>query len=196
MIYFLQQINGIKKWEWSIKKQRRLKKQSVDLVQILLQREEKNYKDTVEIKWTIKGFPDGSDNKESACSAGDPGSISYLGRSLGEGNSNPLQYSCLENSMDRGAWRATVCACVLSCFSQVQLFVTPWTEAHQASLSVGFSWQEYWSGLPCPPPGDLPNPGIKPVFLVSPELQVDSLPLVPPRKPGLQSMRSQTVRHD
>ena len=52
-------------------------------------------------------FP-GLDNKESACWAGDPGSIPGSGRSPGEGNGNPLQYSCLENSMDRGAWRATV----------------------------------------------------------------------------------------
>ena len=50
----------------------------------------------------------GSDGKESACNVGDPGLIPGLGRSLGEGNGNPLQYSCLENSMDRGAWRAIV----------------------------------------------------------------------------------------
>ena len=49
------------------------------------------------------GFPDGSDSKESACIAGDPGSVPGLGRSPGEGNGNPLQYSCLENFMDRGA---------------------------------------------------------------------------------------------
>ena len=54
------------------------------------------------------GFPGGSDGKESACSAGDLGSISGLGRSPVEGNDNPLQYSCLENPMDRGAWQATV----------------------------------------------------------------------------------------
>ena len=53
-------------------------------------------------------FPGGSDGKESACNAGDPGSISGLGRSPGEGNGNPLQYYCLENSTDRGAWQATV----------------------------------------------------------------------------------------
>jgi len=47
--------------------------------------------------------------------------------------------------------------------SHVQLFATPWTVAYQASLSMGFSRQEYWSGLPFPPPGDLPNPGIKPM---------------------------------
>ena len=56
--------------------------------------------------------------------------------------------------------------------SHIQLFVTPWTVARQAPLSVEFSRQEYWSGLPFPPPGDLPNAGIKPV---SPALQADSL---------------------
>ena len=54
------------------------------------------------------GFPGDSDGKESACNAGDTGSNSGLGRSLGEGNGNPLQYSCLENSMDSGAGQATV----------------------------------------------------------------------------------------
>ena len=54
------------------------------------------------------GFPGGSDGKESACNAGDPGLIPALERSSGEGNSNPLQYFYLENSLDRGAWRATV----------------------------------------------------------------------------------------
>ena len=55
-----------------------------------------------------RDFPCGSDSKESACSAGEQGSISGLGRSSIQGNGNLLQYSCLENSMDRGAWRATV----------------------------------------------------------------------------------------
>ena len=54
------------------------------------------------------GFPGGSDSKDSACNAGDLGSISGLGRFPGEEHSNPLQYSCLENSMGGGAWRATV----------------------------------------------------------------------------------------
>ena len=63
---------------------------------------------------------------------------------------------------------------MLSHFIRVQLFATPWTVAHQAPLSMGFSRQEYWNGLPCLPPGDLPNPGIKPA---SPALQADSLPL-------------------
>ena len=56
-----------------------------------------------------------------------------------------------------------VCCAVLCChFIHVWLFVTPWTLAHQAPLSMGFSRQEYWNGLPCSPPGDLPDPGIKP----------------------------------
>ena len=54
------------------------------------------------------GVPGGSEGKESACSAGDLGLITGLGRSPGEGNDNPLQYSCLENPMDGGAWQATV----------------------------------------------------------------------------------------
>ena len=53
----------------------------------------------------IQGFPGGSDGKESACNTGDLGSIPELGRSPGEGNGNPLQYSCLENPMDGGAWQ-------------------------------------------------------------------------------------------
>ena len=58
--------------------------------------------------YTLWGFPGGSDCKESACNAGDPGSIPGSGRSPGEGNDSPLQYSCLENPMDSGAWWATV----------------------------------------------------------------------------------------
>ena len=60
---------------------------------------------------------------------------------------------------------------MLSRFSHVWLFATPQIVAHQAPLAMGFSREEYWSGLPCPPPGDLPNPGIKPR---PPTLQADS----------------------
>ena len=59
--------------------------------------------------------------------------------------------------------------------NHVRLFATPWTVAYQASLSVGFSRQEYWSGLPFPAPGDLPDPGIEPR---SPALQADALPSI------------------
>ena len=64
--------------------------------------------------------------------------------------------------------------------SRVQLFAIPWTVAYQASPSMGFSRQEYWSGLLFPSPGDLPDPGIEPRF---PELQGDALPSEPPGKP-------------
>ena len=63
------------------------------------------FKGVVFILWDLPGDSDG---KQFACSAGDPGLISGLGRSPGEGNGNPLQYSCLEYPMDRGAWWATV----------------------------------------------------------------------------------------
>ena len=59
---------------------------------------------------------------------------------------------------------------ILNHFSRVRLCATPWTVACQAPLSIGFSRQEYWSGLSCPPPGDLPHPGIKPASLRSPAL--------------------------
>ena len=62
-------------------------------------------------------------------------------------------------------------------FSRVQLFATPWTVAYQAPLSMGFSRQEYWSGLPFPSPGDLPDLGTEPG---SPTLQADTLPSEPP----------------
>ena len=61
-----------------------------------------------------------------------------------------------------------LCYAVLNHFSCVQLFEALWTIDYQASLSMGFSWQEYWSGLLWPPPGDLPDSGIETVSLVSP----------------------------
>ena len=64
--------------------------------------------------------------------------------------------------------------------SRVRFFATSWTVAHQAPLSMEFSRQEYWSGLPFPSPGDLPNPGIEPK---SPTLQADALPSEPHGKP-------------
>ena len=63
--------------------------------------------------------------------------------------------------------------------SHVWLLATPWTVTHQTPLSLGFCRQEYWTGLPFPPPEDLPNPGIKSTSPVSPALQEDSLPAEP-----------------
>ena len=172
-------------------------------------------------------FPGGSVGKESACNAGDLGSISGLGRSPGEGKSYPFQYSGLENSLDcmmHGVTKSqaqlsdfyirlqvdypifpppfrsndnpqciddthdpllscslllmlnkvqnisTRWLCMLRHFSHVWLSATLWTVARQALWCMGFSRQEYWNGLPCPPLGNLPDPGIKPVSLMSPAL--------------------------
>ena len=71
---------------------------------------------------------------------------------------------------------------VLKSLSRIRLFVSPWTVAYQAPQSMEFSRQEYWSGLPFPSPGDLPNPGIEPR---PPTLQADTLPSEPPGKPPL-----------
>ena len=90
--------------------------------------------------------------------------------SLFTGHSCPSGHSVPWAASHRAEGTFRVPLCVLSHFSHVQLFVTPWTVAHQAPLSMGFSRQEYWSGLPCPPPGDLPDPGIKPESFTSPAL--------------------------
>ena len=86
-------------------------------------------------------------------------------------------------SRAKSLWHASM----LSRFTRVWLFATSWMVAHQAPLSMGFSRQEYGSGLPCLPPGDLPDPEIEPLSLTSPALQAGSLPLAPPGK---------TLRHD
>ena len=70
--------------------------------------------------------------------------------------------------------------------SCVRYFVTQWIVAHQAPLSMEFSRQEYWSGLPFPSPGDIPDSGIKVAYPVSPALQTDSLPAEPSGKPELK----------
>ena len=64
--------------------------------------------------------------------------------------------------------------CCAESLSRVCLFATPWTVAHQAPLSMGISRQEYWSGLQCPPPGDLPNPGTEHTSPAAPALEADS----------------------
>ena len=111
-------------------------------------------------------------------------------------------YSFTSDSQPLGAWTVSISsvlscgakqsmclnACALVHFSRVRLFVTLWSVACQAPLSMGFSRQEYWSGLPFPSAGHLPNPGIKPISPASPALQVDSWPTEPCGKPiGLNS---------
>ena len=89
-----------------------------------------------------------------------------------------ILFTRLEKEL-KESYKDAVLHCAPS-LSHVWLFVTSWTVARQAPRSIGFSRQEYWSGLPFPPPGDLPNPGIK---SRPPVLQVDSLPSEPPGKP-------------
>ena len=94
----------------------------------------------------------------------------------------------LSASLSLSLFLLWVCSQSVKSLSHVRLFVTQWTIAHQAPLSMGFSRQEYWSVLPCPPPGDLPKPGIKPRSLA---LQVDSLlsePLGKPKNTGVASL--------
>ena len=79
-----------------------------------------------------------------------------------------------------GVLRVAFIRAVVQLLSRVRLFATSWTVAHQALLSMEFSRQEYWSGLPFPSPADLPDPAIK---TQSPALQMDSLPSEPPGKP-------------
>ena len=79
--------------------------------------------------------------------------------------------------------KPTKTSVALSCFSHVCLFVMRWTIAPKAPVSMGFHRQEYWSGLPCPPPEDRLHPGIKPTSVRSPALAGGSLPLALPGKP-------------
>ena len=96
------------------------------------------------------------------------------------GNGNPLQCSCLENPRDEGAWWAAVCGVAQSRTRLKRLSSSSSrTVAYQAPPSMGFSRQEYWSGLPFPSPGDLPNPRIEPR---SSALQTDALTSEPPGK--------------
>ena len=135
-------------------------------------------------------------------SSGGTSSIPGSGRSPGGRNDHPLQYSRLENSINRGTWQATVhgatksqdwAQCylyhlnsIMYCYSVEsevkslsRLFAIPWNVTYHAPLSMGFSRQEYWSELPFPSPGDLPDPGIQPG---SPALRADALTSEPPGK--------------
>ena len=103
--------------------------------------------------------------------AGYLGLIPGLGRSPGEENSYPLQYSGLENPMD------SMVQGVAKSGTRLKRVCDTQTVACQAPLSTGFCRQEYWSGSLFSSPGDLPNPGIKPMLPVSPALQADSLAL-------------------
>ena len=115
-------------------------------------------------------FCGGSGNKASACNVGDPGSIPRSGRSPREGNGNPLQYSWLENAMDRGAWWATVHGTAKS-WTWLSDFTFTFMDHSPPGSSVhGILQARVLEWLLCPPPGDLPDPGIEPPSLMSPVL--------------------------
>ena len=80
------------------------------------------------------------------------------------------QFNLFYNSLNIASVKSSMHVYVQSYFSRVQLFATPWTVAHQPPPSMGLPRQEYWIGLPCSPPGDLPYPGTKPTSLTSPAL--------------------------
>ena len=94
-----------------------------------------------------------------------------------EGTADPL---VCERSASYFIYILNWCVCVCQVASVVSDFVTLWTVVHQAPLSMGFSRQEYWSGLLCPLPGDLADPGIEPLSLYLLHWQAGSLPLVSP----------------
>ena len=106
----------------------------------------------------------------------------------------PLAFSltCPSDVDSKGPLHHTICmlnsieplyVCVFSLSVESSSFVTPWTVAYQDPLSMGFFRQEYWSGLPFPPPGDLPHPGSAPTSLVSPALEEGFFTTEPPGKP-------------
>ena len=81
-----------------------------------------------------------------------------------------VQNQKVRREFERAFFSLLFCGCLLSCFSHIWLFATLWTVAHQAPWSKGFSRQAYCNGLPCPPPEDLPDPGMEPKSLTSPAL--------------------------
>ena len=159
------------------------------------------------LSYLCTGFPGSSAVKNPPAYTGDANSITGLGRSPREGNGNPtpvflpgkshqqrslMGYSpwgCQESDTTQQLNNNCIYRKLLGNFSLerkvkslscVQLFATPLTVACQAPLSMGFSRQEYWSGLPFPSSGDFPDPGIKPGSVA---LQADTFPSEPPGKP-------------
>ena len=111
----------------------------------------------------------------------------FVNRRMGDKLQSHLKDQVLGTDWILPTWFVSVlfklCVCVYArMLSHVWLFETLWTVACQGPLSMGFAKQEYWSRLPCPSPGDLPSPGIKPG---SPAMQADPLPSEPPGKPIL-----------
>ena len=104
--------------------------------------------------------PGKSGSKSWEGGAGVPGASARVRTDTGR-SAHFLENKAVKSRLSQSSLGVRVPVCVLSPFSRVRLFVTPWIVALQAALSMGFSRQGYWSGLPCPPPGNHPNPGIK-----------------------------------
>ena len=102
-------------------------------------------------------------------------SLSYIAWIASRCSVNLTIYNKVQKALDKPgdlqlskkSYLLSCCLVILRCFCCVRLFATLWTIVHQAPLSMGFSRQEYWSGFPCPSPGDLPDPGFKPISLIS-----------------------------
>ena len=108
--------------------------------------------------------------------------IPGLGRSPGGGNSNPLKYSCPGNHIDKGAGRLQSVMCHAKSLQLCLAHCSPMDCNPSAPLSMEFSRQEYWNGLPFPPPDDLPKPRIEPMSLDSPALADRFFTTEPPGK--------------
>ena len=141
-----------------------------------------------------------SNSREAGVSETSPSSLTHLNSAVFPAGAGSLTWRCLSGVsgdipailtpfMRLGYWSSDsrLYMHVLSPFSCVRLFATPWTAARWAPLSMGFSRQEDWSGLLFPSPGDLPDPGTEPR---SPALQADSLPSEPPGKPLARGKKS------
>ena len=133
-------------------------------------------------------FPGGSGIKSLPANEGNAGLIHVWGRSPGEGNGNPIQYSCLGNPMDRGAWWAIVHGVAkesdTTCAHLPPTHWDPLDCCPPGSSVHGIFQGEHWNGLPFPVPEDLPDPGIKPKSLMSPALASRFFTIAPPGKPN------------
>ena len=129
-----------------------------------------SWQPSVIVSWQPSVTPDGN-----------TGVLNYNSETVKEMNSTIMKLFPVPANVNKDF---NLCVCALS---HVQLFVTPWTIAHQAPLSLGLPRQGYWSGLPFPSPWDPPDPGIEPVSLASPALRAGFFTTAPPGKPKVFS---------
>ena len=126
--------------------------------------------------WPFCGMPTSATKNRLACCSVSLFCLDKMSPSRANGNFVWVHYERLALPKSE---------CLFSYFSQVRFFVTPWTVALQAPLSMGWSEQEHWSGLPCPPLGSLPNPGTQSMSPAAPALAGRFFATEPPGKPSL-----------